>query len=245
MTTRGKRAPRRSPPTARPGDAVAANLLAGVLELAQHEGALEGEALRAFAGGLSERAAKILGERVARLDERLGLLDTENTWRRDAVATLEESARSLEKESAWRKETIANLETAVQSLEEELSWKRETVRALEGELAWRRDAMASLETEVTWRREAMAALQGEAASHKGATDALEERARSLGADASSAHAELVKASEAHDALLAHHRQLLARVAGELAAVASLSLLGTFDARRRLRRLIEQLRTDTL
>jgi hypothetical protein len=52
------------------------------------------------------------------------------------------------------------------------------------------------------------------------------------------------ASQAHAALLAHHRDVVERVAAELEAIASLSPLQLRQARRRLRSLAELLRADT-
>jgi hypothetical protein len=89
-------------------------------------------------------------------------------------------------------------------------------RALEAETAWRRDAMTTLEASV----------------------------RSLGEQRDTLSAELGKASDAHGALLAHHRELVERVARELASIAALSPLRARQARRRLRALAELLRVDS-
>jgi hypothetical protein len=122
-----------------------ADLLSEVLRLAQEEGALEGEALVAFARALRERADLILQERV---------------------------------------------------------------RALEEESAWRREAMAGLET----------------------------RAAGLAA-------ERENAMRAHEQLLAHHRDVLAQVVGELRAVAALPLVRMGQVRRRMAALADLLRKE--
>jgi len=74
-----------------------------------------------------------------------------------------------------------------------------------------------LETENQWQRDTIAALEGEPR----------------------------RASAAHEALLAHHRELMARLAGQLEEIASLSPLRALEVRRRLRALADLLRTDTL
>jgi ABC-type transporter Mla subunit MlaD len=56
--------------------------------------------------------------------------------------------------------------------------------------------------------------------------------------------ELRRASEAHGALLAHHRELVDRMATQLVSIASLSLLRSRQARRRLLALAELLRVDS-
>jgi chromosome segregation ATPase len=118
-----------------------------------------------------------------------------------------------------------------------LSERQDRLPQLEAENAWRKDAMTtlqaslqSLEAEAGWRRESMAAL--------------ETSVRSLGEQAEALRAELRRASEAHDALLAHQRELVERVASELVAVAALSPLRARQARRRLRALAERLRVDS-
>jgi len=73
---------------------------------------------------------------------------------------------------------------------------------------------------------------------------LEDRLRSLEAESERLADELRRASEAHDALLAHHRQLVDGVATELASIASLSPLRARQARRRLLALAELLRVDS-
>jgi|CXWL01.1.fsa_nt_gi hypothetical protein len=54
-----------------------------------------------------------------------------------------------------------------------------------------------------------------------------------------------KASASHESLLAHHRELMARLAGQLGEIASLSPLRALLVRRRLRALADLLRADTL
>ena len=89
---------------------------------------------------------------------------------------------------------------------------------------------ASLRREIDWRRESMAALK--------------ENVRALGQQAERLSDELRRASEAHNALLTHHRDLVERVAAELASIASLSPLRARQARRRLLALAELLRVDS-
>jgi hypothetical protein len=71
-----------------------------------------------------------------------------------------------------------------------------------------------------------------------------ERLRALEAETERLAGELGKASDAHDALLAHHRELLERVATELVSIAALSPLRARQARRRLRTLAGLLRVDS-
>jgi hypothetical protein len=59
-----------------------------------------------------------------------------------------------------------------------------------------------------------------------------------------AGAEREKASAAHESLLTHHRELMARSAGQLEEIASLSPLRALQVRRRLRALADLLRADT-
>jgi predicted nucleic acid-binding Zn-ribbon protein len=112
-------------------------------------------------------------------------------------------------------------------LAEYLERQEERLRALEAETA---DRLRALEAETAWRRESMAAL--------------EESTRALGQQAERLSDELRKASDAHGALLAHHREVVDRVATELVAIASLSPVRVRQARRRLRALAELLRVDS-
>jgi chromosome segregation ATPase len=170
------------------------DLLRDVLELAGREKTLEGDGLEAFVGALRERAGLILEERVHRLEERVRVLERENSWRGETMAGLEESVRALDTENGWHRETVAGLQ--------------ESVRALEDHGAWQRETVAGLETQV----EMLAA-------------------------------ERQKATGAHEHLLAHHRDVVRQVVGELAAVSSLSLLRVREARRRLAALAERLRPE--
>jgi len=81
-----------------------------------------------------------------------------------------------------------------------------------------------LETENQWQRDTVISLEGAVAA------AGEERE---------------KASASHESLLAHHRELMARLAGQLEEVASLSPLRVLQVRRRLRALADLLRADSL
>jgi hypothetical protein len=116
-------------------------------------------------------------------------------------------------------ERVARAEAHVRRLEPEVAWRRETNETLERENAWRRETMAGheetirqLERENAWRREANAALERVVASLR---------------------AEGAASAEAHDRLLSHHRDVLGRVAAELAAVAALPFYSLRSARRRL------------
>jgi len=148
----------------------------------------------------------------------------------ERVGRLEERVRMLEREAAWRREAMAGLEASVGSLERENAWRREAVAALERENAWRRETNAaleasgrSLEQENAWRRESGAVLEA--------------RAEGL-------RAEREQSDQAHARLLAHHREVLERVAAELSAVGSMPLLRARQARRRLLALAALLRPET-
>ncbi len=89
------------------------------------------------------------------------------------------------------------------------------------------ERLRTLEAEAAWRRESMASLGR----------------RETGAGESLAD-ELRRAQDAHGALLAHHRELVERVAVELDSIAALSPLRARQARRRLRALAGLLRVDS-
>jgi uncharacterized coiled-coil protein SlyX len=118
---------------------------------------------------------------------------------------------------------LAGREARLRELEAETAWRRESMASLEA-------ALAALEAELSWRRESMASL--------------DESVRALGEQAEKLTGEWRRASEAHGALLAHHRDVVERVAAELASVASLSPLRAGQARRRLRDLAALLRADS-
>jgi hypothetical protein len=190
--------------------------------LAAAENALEGPGLAAFATALNERARLILEERVRGLERELA-------WRRETIAGLEEKVLALEKEDSWRRETIAGLEEKVLALEKEDSWRRETTTSLEQEISWRRETTAGIEEQVL-------ALEQEISWQRETTARLEEQTTQL-------RVEGQMASQAHDKLLAHHRQMLELVRTELDAVASLPLTRLRQARRRLQALVELLRAE--
>ncbi len=133
---------------------------------------------------------------------------------------LEAFARGLrERADLVIEERVARAEAQVRRLEQEVTWRRETNEALERETAWRREANegleqtnAALERENTWRQETNEALERVVASLR---------------------AEVATSAEAHDRLLSHHRDVLGRVAAELAAVAALPFYSLRSARRRL------------
>jgi hypothetical protein len=73
---------------------------------------------------------------------------------------------------------------------------------------------------------------------------LEGRVRALETENGTLSSGLREASAAHEALLAHHRDVVERVAAEITAVAALSPLSLRQARRRLKSLAGLLRVDT-
>ena len=114
-------------------------------------------------------------------------------------------------------------------IEERVGRSESELRRLEGEVAWRRETIAGQEETIrqlaqenAWRQETTATLQAE-----------------LGA----LRAERDSSAQAHDHLLAHHRDVLGRAAAELTAVADLSFLSWRKARRRLAALATALRGE--
>ncbi len=97
-------------------------------------------------------------------------------------------------------------------IEERVTRAEAQVRRLEQEVTWRRETNEALERENAWRREANEALERVVAGLR---------------------AEFATSAEAHDRLLSHHRDVLGRVAAELAAVAALPFYSLRSARRRL------------
>jgi septal ring factor EnvC (AmiA/AmiB activator) len=95
-----------------------------------------------------------------------------------------------------------------------------------------------LETESHGQKDTIAALEGERAW-------LRETVDSLRAEAIQLADERRKASAGHESLLTHHRELMARLAGQLGEIAALSPLRAREIRRRLRALADLLRADTL
>jgi septal ring factor EnvC (AmiA/AmiB activator) len=159
-------------------------------------------------------------------------------------------------EGALEGEALASFLEALRArarlvLAERFERLEDRLRSLEAETAWRRDSMASLEAELAWRRESMAALEenvralGQQAERL--SDELRKASEAHGALLAH-HRELVDAlrgaSEAHGTLLAHHRELVDRVATQLVSIASLSPLRSRLARRRLLALAELLRVDS-
>jgi len=149
------------------------------------------------------------------IEERLGPLQAR-------VQQLEEQVRGLERDVAWRRETL-------EQLEQESAWRRDTVatleesrRALEQEGAWQRETLTRLQQENAWRRETVTQLQ---------------------ADHAQRSALLISAVAAHEGLLAHHREVVARVVAELATVAQLPWWRQAAARRRLSALADLLRSE--
>jgi hypothetical protein len=162
------------------------------------------------------------------LSEVLELASREGALQGEGLAAfldaLRERARLVLAERVERQEArLRELEAGLRSLEAEAAWRRDAMGTLEA-------GLRSLEAEAAWRRESMASL--------------EESVRALGQEAERLSDERRRASEAHGALLAHHRELVERVAAELVSIASLSPLRARQARRRLRDLAGLLRTDT-
>lgn len=102
-----------------------------------------------------------------------------------------------------------------------------------------------LETENQWQREAMATLTASVNSLEGERAWLRESVDSLQSEAIQRGEERRKASAAHESLLIHHREVMARLAGQLGEIAALSPLRAQEVRRRLRALADLLRADTL
>jgi hypothetical protein len=235
----------------------APDLLGDILRLAGQEGALQGHALRAFADALRARAALVIAERVAEAEAQAQTLERENAWRRETVARLEEenawrrqslaeleqSRHALEREAGWRRETAAELEKEVSwrretaaGLEKEVSWRRETAAELEKEVSWRRETAAGLEKEVSWRREAAAELEKEVGWRREMQARLAQEGQRL-------RTMVETADQGHKNLLDHHRAVLARVATELSAVASMPAWRIGRTRRRLLALAQLLRGE--
>ena len=129
---------------------------------------------------------------------------------------LEAFARALrERADLILAEHVRSLEEQVRSLEGENAWRRETIADLE-------EHVRSLESENAWRRETIAGQEQQIARLQAAWQ---------------------QAAQAHEQLLAHHRQALASVAAELLAIAALPLHRFRQARRRLATLIETMRPE--
>jgi hypothetical protein len=118
---------------------------------------------------------------------------------------------------------LGRAEEQVRRLEEEDAWRRETIAGHE-------ETIRQLEQENTWRRETIA-------GH-------EETIRQLEQENAWRRESGDGASQAHDKLLAHHRDVLGRVARELAAVAALPLYSLPSARRRLAALAAAISGET-
>lgn len=142
----------------------------------------------------------------------------------------ETKLRVLGTENEWQKGAMATLAASVRALEGEKAWLRETLGSLEGEKAWLRETIGNLEGEAARLKEAVGNLDAEATRRRGAMEEAGEEQR--------------KASAAHELLLAHHLDLMARLAGQLGDVASLSPLRAQEVRRRLRSLADLLRADS-
>ena len=169
------------------------------------------------------------------LARREDLLEGENleafvrALRERASLILDERVRTAEVDNAWRKEAMDGLQERVRGLEAENTWRRETVAALE-------DAVQSLGEEKAAQEEALRRLVEDKA-------AQEEVLRRLVEEKASIEGERQKATQAHDTLLVHHRDVLRQVIREVLAVSSLSVVQTRQARRRLIALAELLRAE--
>ena len=98
--------------------------LDALLRIALEEGTLTPETLPEFVRGLRERAALVLQERVAGLEEHVANLEREVGWRGA-------EQQRLEGEIAWRKGSLAELETKVAWLEGEVAAARQLLEATE------------------------------------------------------------------------------------------------------------------
>ena len=173
------------------------------------------------------------------LARREDLLEGENleafvrALRERASLILDERVRTAEVDNAWRKEAMDGLQERVRGLEAENTWRRETVAALEEAVRHLGEEKAVLEETIRRLGEEKAAVE----------DALEDAIRRFGEEKASIEGERQKATQAHDTLLVHHRDVLRQVIREVLAVSSLSVVQTRQARRRLIALAELLRAE--
>lgn len=126
---------------------------------------------------------------------------------------------------------LGRLETKLRALETENNGKREAIAALETERAWLRQTIENLEGVKARQGQTVATLEADAVALRRAVEAAGE--------------ERNKASAAHESLLTHHRELMARLASQLDEIAGLSPLRAREIRRRLRALADLLRADSL
>ena len=135
----------------------------------------------------------------------------------------------LERERAWRSEAMAGLAARVQGLKDENAVLEQRALGLARENAWRRESAEGLERraeglerELSWRVETLTGLE-----------------RSV----NDLRAGLAKTEQAYGELLAHHHELLGRLAGDLEQGAQLPVLRLRELRARLLGLAEALRRD--
>lgn len=112
----------------------------------------------------------------------------------------------------------------------------ERVRVLE-------ERNAILGRENAWREETVRNLQEENRWRQGAMEMLEAQAASLEREIQAVREEWQKAAAAHDRLLAHHRQLVARFAGALGALPGELPWGFRRVKKRLAELAAALRKE--
>jgi predicted nuclease with TOPRIM domain len=142
-------------------------------------------------------------------------------------------------------ERLGRAETKLTVLESENQWQRDAVAALEGEKAWLRETLGALEGEKAWLRETTDILEGENARLRETIGTLEAQAIQRRGEIENAGEERRKASAAHESLLTHHRELMARLVAQIGEIAALSPLRAHEVRRRLRALADLLRAETL
>ena len=135
----------------------------------------------------------------------------------------------LDRELSWRREAMSSLTARVQELKDENAVLEQRAKGLARENAWRRESAEGLERraqglerELSWRVETLAGLE-----------------RSV----SELQAGLAKTEQAYEKLLAHHHELLGRLAGDLEQAARLPVLRLRELRARLLGLAGALRRD--
>jgi len=194
---------------------MAADPLEPLLALIRAEVLAAPEGVRALAEALRERARVVIAER----DQQLTELERENAWRA-------ETAASLEAESRWRQQAMATLEAGLASREAKIAWLEQTLEGLARERDYERATVASLEREL-----ATLSAQSSAAF------------ADLSREAESLRAEWKTAGAAHQRLLDHHRELLARLADGLEPLAPALPWRYREVSRRLAELIVALRRE--
>jgi len=204
---------------------MAADPLEPLLALIRAEVLAAPEGVRALAQALRERARVVIAER----DQQLAALERENAWRAETTA-------SLEAESRWRQEAMATLEAGLASREAKIAWLEQTLADLARERDHERASVASLERELATLSAHASELATLSAQSSAAFADLSREAESL-------RAEWKTAAAAHQRLLEHHRELLARLADGLEPLAPALPWRHREVSRRLAELIVALRRE--